>query len=134
MLVHVDRGSATPLSRQLTDQLRAQVLSGRAAAGSALPSVRSLARALAIHPNTVLRVYEQLAEEQLIDLRHGEGTFVVARPPTGRLHSYRMLFADEFRQLLYRGELLGFTPQELREQFQQALSGLEGLRHVTEVE
>jgi GntR family transcriptional regulator len=125
MFIRIDKGSSVPVSRQITQQLRAQCLSGLLRPGNRLPSVRELARDLAVNVNTVLRVYERLAAEQLIELRHGEGTFVRDRDPTkemgDQLHEQRQHFANEFAAMVQRGLLLGLTPQELRQQLKAAL-------------
>ena len=78
MFLRVQRGAAVPISRQIEGQIRAQILSGTVAAEDQLPSVRQLARELAVNVNTVLRVYERLAADGLIELRHGDGTYVTA--------------------------------------------------------
>ncbi len=80
MFVHIERGSAVPISRQIMEQLRSQCLSGTLAAGEKLPSVRELAQQLAVNVNTVFRIYERLSAEGLIELRHGDGTYVLPRP------------------------------------------------------
>src|SRR6478672_3280256 len=80
MYIRIERGAAAPISRQIADQIRAQCLAGLLKAGQCLPSVRQLARELVVNVNTVVRVYERLAAEGLIEMRHGEGTFVL--PPS----------------------------------------------------
>jgi GntR family transcriptional regulator len=60
----------------MADQIRAQCASGTLPAGTRLPSVRELARELAVNQNTVLKVYDRLISEGLIESRRGEGTFV----------------------------------------------------------
>ena len=107
MFVRIERGSAVPVSRQIADQIRAQCLSGRLVAGTQVPSVRQLARELAVNQNTVLRVYERLAAEGLLDMRHGEGTFVAHDLPAGQLNGQRLKFLDELMQIVRQGRLLG---------------------------
>lgn len=112
MLIRVRRGSSVPVSRQIDDQIRSQVLSGGLARGDQLPSVRQLARDLAVNVTTVVRVYDRLAAEGLIEMRHGEGTFVTYAP---RGAAGRALgFAEECREfsleldtLIRRGLMLG---------------------------
>jgi len=123
MLLHIQKGSSTPISRQIRDQIREQCLSGVLKPGDRLPSVRELARELAVNVNTVFRVYERLASEQLIELRHGDGTYVLP-PPGGDdagLAEQRGRFESEFDQLIHRGLLLGLTPADLRSRLNRAL-------------
>ncbi len=107
MLVRVEKGSSVPISRQIADQVRAQCLSGRLKPGAQIPSVRQLARDLAVNQNTVLRVYERLTAEKLLEMRHGEGTFVSSELPTDQLPEQRTQFFDELTQLVRQGRMLG---------------------------
>ena len=111
MLIRVQRGSSVPVSRQIDAQVRSQILSGAIARGEQLPSGRQLAGELAVNVNTVVRGYERLATEGLIEMRHGEGTFVTYAP---RGAGRAMEFAEECREfsmeldtLVRRGLLLG---------------------------
>jgi DNA-binding transcriptional regulator YhcF (GntR family) len=125
MFFRIEKGSSVPITRQLAEQIRAQCLSGTLGPGARLPSVRELARELALNVNTVFRVYEQLAAEQLIELRHGDGTFVRERAAIGdtvrQLESQRQQYALEFEALVRRGLLLGLTATELRRKLSDAL-------------
>ena len=113
MLVRIEKGSAVPVSRQIADQIRAQCLSGRLAPGTQVPSVRQLARDLAVNQNTVLRVYERLTAERLLEMRHGEGTFVAGRMPPRQLGGQRVKFMEELTQLVRQGRLLGIEDSGL---------------------
>ena len=64
MLIRVDPRSAEPIFEQIVFQVKGAVARGEATAGDKLPSVRSLAREIAVNPNTVVRAYEVL--EQLV--------------------------------------------------------------------
>jgi GntR family transcriptional regulator len=118
MFIRIERGSSAPVSRQIAEQIRAQCLSGTLAPGESLPSVRQLARELAVNVNTVVRVYERLAADRLIEMRHGDGTYVL--PQTRAAEASRQLsaqcdqYAREFDALVRRGMLLGLGPPELR--------------------
>ena len=89
MLVRIEKGSAVPVSRQIADQIRAQCLSGRLTPGTQVPSVRQMARDLAVNQNTVLRVYERLANENLLEVRHGEGQLQRGDPGRQRVPEHR---------------------------------------------
>lgn len=122
MLIRVEKGSAVPISRQIADQLRAQCLSGRLAAGMQVPSVRQLARELTVNQNTVLRVYERLASEGLLKMRHGEGTFVSDGVSKALLNGQRDQFFDELRQLVRQGRMLGIDAPGLHALLDDALT------------
>ena len=76
--IDIDRTSAKPLIRQVFEQIRALILSGKLKAGDRLPSTRSLASELAISRIVVMEAYEQLIAEGYVDSRQGSGTTVAA--------------------------------------------------------
>ena len=78
LLVPLDRASAHPLHRQLEQELRDAVRSGRLASGSTLPSTRALAEQLAVSRGIVVEAYEQLAAEGYLVSRPGGTTQVAA--------------------------------------------------------
>ena len=84
MFLRIEKGSAVPISRQIADQIASLCASGGVQPGERLPSVRELARELAVNQNTVLRVYERLCGEGLLEMRHGQGTFVAGRTSKSR--------------------------------------------------
>lgn len=122
MLVRIEKGSAVPVSRQIADQIRAQCLSGRLAPGTQLPSVRQMARDLAVNQNTVLRVYERLASEELLEVRHGEGTFVASPMPNRQLDALRQKFMEDLTQLVRQGRLLGIDDPGIHSLLDEVLS------------
>ena len=71
-----DRGSEEPLYRQIYRNLRAAILSGRLEPGTRLPSTRAAASELGVGRNTVIAVFEQLADEGFVSSRVGDGTRV----------------------------------------------------------
>ena len=85
MFIRVEPTSGVPITRQIADQIRALCAGGAVKPGDQLPSVRVLARQLAVNQNTVLRVYERLTAEGLLERRHGSGTYVADRLPSGQM-------------------------------------------------
>lgn len=125
MHMHIDRGSSTPISRQLIEQISAACASGRWLPGDRLPSVRQLARELTVNQNTVLRVYEKLTSEGVLEMRHGDGTFVASRATRKQWTQQRQQFIDELVLVLRRGQLLGLTQNELQEVVRDTLESIE---------
>lgn len=124
MLLRIQRGSAVPVSRQIDAQIRAQILAGSLQPGDQLPSVRQLARELAVNVNTVLRVYERLSAEGFVDLRHGDGTYVAERPEgaaSSQLADRRREFLLELDALVRRGLMLGVTAAELPQRLAESI-------------
>ena len=111
----LDPRSATPLHRQLYDEIRAAVLGGRLSAGARLPSTRALASDLAVSRNTVAGAFDQLLAEGYIEGRPGAGTFVAKELPEDLLRvSPRVLAptgaAAPAPELSRRGRMLAATP------------------------
>jgi DNA-binding transcriptional regulator YhcF (GntR family) len=78
MLFRVDPSSAVGLADQLAAQVRGALAAGTVAAGEQLPPARHVAAGLDINMHTVLRAYQMLRDEGLIDLRRGRGAVVRA--------------------------------------------------------
>lgn len=80
-LIALDRSSHISLHRQLYDQVRDAILSGRLAPGIRLPPTRELANELGIARNTVLNAFDQLHAESYVERRVGDGTYVSRQLP-----------------------------------------------------
>jgi GntR family transcriptional regulator len=65
-----------PIYRQLRDRVVAMILEGVLKEGDPLPSVRNVAAEFRINPLTVLKAYQELTDEQLVEKRRGRGMFV----------------------------------------------------------
>jgi GntR family transcriptional regulator len=124
MFLRIEKGSAVPISRQIADQIATLCASGGLRPGERLPSVRELARELAVNQNTVLRVYERLCGEGLLEMRHGQGTFVASRGSKSRLAAHRSRLVDELRQIARQAAGLGLTCDELHELLAEAADGV----------
>ncbi len=78
MLWQIDPGSTTPLFEQLAASVRRAIAEESVGAGERLPSAKDLAASLDINLHTVLRAYQLLRDEGLIELRRGRGAVVTA--------------------------------------------------------
>ncbi|MBI3525110.1 MAG: GntR family transcriptional regulator [Betaproteobacteria bacterium] len=72
----ISTGSTEPIYRQLVSQVQRQVAGGQLAPGDAMPSVRDVARTLALNPLTVSKAYSLLESEGLLQRRRGLGMWV----------------------------------------------------------
>jgi GntR family transcriptional regulator len=122
MRIRIEAGSGVPITRQIVDQIRTRCASGELKAGERLPSVRELARQAAVNQNTVLRAYERLTAEGVVELRHGEGTFVAAFKTGPQLRREKTQLTEEARRLVRRARLLGLDPGEMRAMIDEAIA------------
>lgn len=120
MLIRVETSSGMPISRQIAAQIRAQCASGSIKPGDRLPSVRAMAAELAVNQNTILRVYERLTAEGLLERRHGDGTFVAERVPTGQMKAQRQLLAQEIARVAKLAQTLGVEAKEVHRLLDEA--------------
>ena len=103
-----------PIYRQLRDRIVAMILDGFLKEGDPLPSVRNVAAEYRINPLTVLKGYQQLVDEQLIERKRGRGMFVNAGARDRLLQGERQKFlADEWPRVYATIRRLGLTPDEL---------------------
>ncbi|SDN53794.1 GntR family transcriptional regulator [Allokutzneria albata] len=116
MLIKIDPSSSVPLGDQVAACVRGGIADGAVQAGDRLPPARELADSLGINLHTVLRGYQQLRDEGLIELRRGRGA-VVATGATGQraelVRLTRELVAAARRLGLGEPELLDLVRAEL---------------------
>ncbi len=128
MFVRIQRGTSVPISRQIDNQIRAQIVAGALPAGYQLPSVRQLARELAVNVNTVFRVYGRLSADGLIELRHGDGTYVSQRRKsavTAQLAQRRREFSLDLDALVRRALMLGIAAADLPQWLSESIERME---------
>jgi GntR family transcriptional regulator len=103
-----------PIYRQLRDRVVAMILDGVLKEGDPLPSVRSVAAEDRVNPLTVLKGYQQLVDEDLVEKRRGLGMFIKVGARNLLLQGERQKFlADEWPRIHATIQRLGLTPKEL---------------------
>ncbi|HJR54441.1 MAG TPA: GntR family transcriptional regulator [Gemmatimonadota bacterium] len=106
--------ASQPIYRQIRDRVVAGILEGVFKEGDALPSVRSVAAEYRVNPLTVLKGYQQLAEEELVETRRGLGMFVRSGARRRLLKDERQRFlAEEWPRVHATIQRLGLTPEAL---------------------
>ena len=105
-----------PIYRQLRDRVVAMILDGVLKEGDPLPSVRNVAAEYRVNPLTVLKGYQQLVDEELVEKRRGVGMFITAGARKLLLKGERQKFlAEEWPRIQETIERLGLTPEDLLE-------------------
>ncbi|MFF4492029.1 GntR family transcriptional regulator [Streptomyces sp. NPDC001544] len=117
MLFRVDPGSSVPLGEQIAAGVRRAVADGEVAPGERLPPARSLAESLGVNLHTVLRGYQRLRDEGLIELRRGRGAVVLAGTPA------RARLLEQVRSLVSEARALGLSEDEVLGLVRDGLGG-----------
>ena len=105
-----------PIYRQIRDRVVAMILDGVLKEGDPLPSVRTVAAEYRVNPLTVLKGYQQLVDEQLVETKRGRGMFINVGARDLLLEGERQRFLlDEWPRVAATIQRLGLTPQELFE-------------------
>jgi GntR family transcriptional regulator len=103
-----------PIYRQLRDRVVAMILDGVLKEGDPLPSVRNVAAEYRVNPLTVLKGYQELVDEQLVEKKRGLGMFVNVGARNLLLKGERQKFlAEEWPRVAATIQRLGLTPEEL---------------------
>jgi len=103
-----------PIYRQLRDRVVAMILDGVLKEGDPLPSVRNVAAEYRVNPLTVLKGYQQLVDEGLVETRRGLGMFINAGARQLLLQGERQKFlGEEWPRIYATIQRLGLTPEEL---------------------
>jgi GntR family transcriptional regulator len=103
-----------PIYRQIRERVVALILDGALAEGDPLPSVRNVAAEYRINPLTVLKGYQQLVDEQLVETRRGRGMFIKPGAHDLLLQGEREKFlAEEWPRIFATIQRLGLAPDEL---------------------
>jgi GntR family transcriptional regulator len=103
-----------PIYRQLRDRVVAMVLEGLLKEGEPLPSVRQVATEYRLNPLTVMKSYQQLVDEGLVEKRRGLGMFVAAGASSALLKDERERFLEqEWPKVQAMIQRLGLDPAVL---------------------
>jgi len=103
-----------PIYRQLRDRVVQMILDGALQEGDPLPSVRNVASDYRVNPLTVLKGYQQLVDEELVEKRRGLGMYVVPGARNLLLKGERQRFLEEdWPKIFATIQRLGLKPEEL---------------------
>ena len=117
----IEWNDSQPIYRQLRDRVVASILDGSLAEGDPLPSVRTVAADFRVNPLTVLKSYQELVDEQLVEKRRGLGMFVRDGARRLLLQNERQKFLnDEWPRICATIKRLGLKKEELFKQLDRA--------------
>jgi GntR family transcriptional regulator len=105
-----------PIYRQLRDRVAAMLLDAVLKEGDPLPSVRTVAAEYRVNPLTVLKAYQELVDEGLVETRRGRGMYINSGALAMLLKAERKKFlTEEWPRICATIRRLGLTPAELPE-------------------
>ena len=103
-----------PIYRQLRDRVVALILDGALSEGDPLPSVRTVAAEYRLNPITVLKGYQELVDEELVETRRGRGMFIKPGARKSLLNAEREKFlAEQWPRIKETIQRLGLSAETL---------------------
>jgi GntR family transcriptional regulator len=118
MVIRLNPSSGIPIYLQIVEQIRHSIETGALTEGDQLPAIRTLAESLVVSPNTVVKAYDDLAQDGLIRLRHGAGAYVekgtLAKSRLRRFKEASIVVKETVRKL----RSMGLSDDESRRLFQ----------------
>lgn len=115
MKIILNNSSMVPIYEQLMDQIKNEIIEGALAAGTMLPSVRTLSGELKISALTVKKAYDRLEEDGFIVTVHGKGSFVAETDRSLALEACRKTVEDEFEKVILKAQNFGFSKEEIQD-------------------
>ncbi len=115
MHIEISLNDGVPIYRQIVNQIKYLVASGKIRPGDELPPIRTLAEQLTVTPNTIVKAYGELEDEGVLFKRRGAGTYVAdLKSPLARKEQRRIL-EQRADALLTDAVQLNFTFEEVLE-------------------
>lgn len=132
MKITLKDSSPLPVYQQIHDAVVRGIATGQLAPGSKLLSVRAIAKELGINPATVVKAYDLLKEEGLIESKQ-RGQTTVAYTPESFESATAPAWDEALMQVLALGKAQGRSNQEIVDAVQDQLTWLESQREASRV-
>ena len=129
MLVYVDAANGLAVYDQIVRQVKFAVADGAVRAGELVPSVRELARELAVNPNTVARAYRQLQDHGVLEPVRGTGLTVTAAARRQCQTERTKLIRARLRLVLEEAIQSGLDPQDVQSMVRDQLAAARRTNH-----
>lgn len=125
MFFHIDAHNGLAVYDQIVRQLKFSVADGVLATGDLVPSVRELAKELAINPNTVARAYRQLQDDQVLEPVRGTGLIVASGARKTCQAARKRLIRARIHDVLQEAHHGGLDAAQIKSLFQTELDTLQ---------
>lgn len=106
-MFQIDLKNRKPIYEQVIESFKNLILSGELNEASRVPSVRDMAKALGVNPNTIQKAYRELEAQKYFYTVIGQGSFIAAPPESAASKEVSALYealAGNARELIFRGE------------------------------
>jgi GntR family transcriptional regulator len=117
--IQITTGGKEPIYRQVANQLRSAIATGRLPVGEPLPSVRGLATELVVNPNTIAKAYAELVRDGLIEGRQGRGYFVAKRREIYTKRERKRRFDEAMLPFVAEALTLGYDERAILNELKQ---------------
>jgi len=124
-MITIETSGFIPIYEQIKKGIKSEISLGILKANEALPSIRDLAAALVINPNTVARAYRELEHEGFITTRKGKASFVSENSSSLIQGEKVRLLEDVFDRAIAEAGKFGFDAAEIRRVFDSRLQNQE---------
>lgn len=121
MQFRIDNASDRPVYQQIIDQVKRDIALGRLAKDEKLPTVRQLAKQLALNPNTIAKAYRQLEQEGIIATKPGAGAFVANLDSNLSRSVRKKIVSEELERIAVEAYHMQIDRQTLLEVFNSAV-------------
>ncbi len=121
MQLSIEPDNGMPIFEQLVRQIKFAVAEGVLVPGQLVPSVRVLAKKLAINPNTIQRAYQELQNEEVLESLRGRGIAVCAGAKRRCVSDRQTLLGQRLSAVVEEAIRGGLEPDRLREMFEKAI-------------
>ncbi len=132
MQLSIEPNNGIPIYEQLIRQVKFAVAEGVVVPGQLVPSVRELAKSLAINPNTVQRAYLELQNEEVIETLRGRGMAVCSGAKRRCVSDRQLLLGERLTAVVDEAIRSGLDVDRLREMFEKAIKQALRTEGVTE--
>ncbi len=121
MLISIDPSNGIPIYEQIVRQVKYNVANGALVSGQQVPSVRDLAKMLAINPNTIQRAYQLLQSDGVLETVRGRGQHVSPGAKRSCVSQRANLIRQRLELVVEEALQAGLEPAELRESFESVV-------------
>ncbi|MHC4927763.1 MAG: GntR family transcriptional regulator [Planctomycetota bacterium] len=132
MFIRIEPSSSVPIYRQISDQIRYQIVAGILKEGDKILSVRELASQLAVNQNTILKVYNELCRDNVLRIERGEGTFVSSGLQQIPVDQQNEMVAGPLREAAVKAIQLNMPIEKVTEILQNEFQKIDAQRQKSE--